>query len=146
MSSKFVDIDKVVEQANTFEKQLSELAPAAKAEAKKVIAEVEAQVQEANDVVFDFSAENRVREAGYTNSEAEDLAYIVKTKKIGQIFFFKNTAKIVTPFKTVVDAQVYLTALEDSLVSCHKEVDKFTNLSSLDLIKLSFNRFFKRGK
>ena len=104
---------------------------------KKVLAEADAAFAEINDLVSDFSSENRVRAAGYLPSEAEELSTLMRDRKIqiGQLFEFKGKTKVKTPFNTVVDAQVYVTHLQQSLIT-------FTSMSFLDLIKYAFKQLF----
>lgn len=106
-----------------------------------------------NDI-FDFESEDRVRKAGYLPSQAEEIAKFMKDNKIqvGQLFEYDGKSKVLTPFKTVVDAQNYVTALQDRLfeittvdqeimVSQLKtQVQEFTSLSFLGLIGLAFKR------
>ncbi len=119
-------------------------------------AQVEAEIESFNNDVFDFESEARMREAGYLPSQVEDMAKFMKKNNIqvGQLFSFNGKLKVLTPFKTVVDGQNYVTALQDRLfeittvdqeimVSQLKtQVQEFTSLSFLGLIALSFKRLY----
>lgn len=119
--------------------------------------ETDRALSELNGDIFNFESESKVRKAGFTPQQAKDIANIVKTKQIGEIFQYKNKQLVLTPFKTVVDAQVYLTTLQNRLLevttvsaeieilTLKKTINEFTSLSFFDLIKLSFTRLFTKG-
>ncbi len=75
------------------------------------------------DLVLDFSHEDRIRKAGYVPSQAEEIAELSKNYAVGQIFKFRDELKVLTPFKTIVDAQVYLNVLQDRVISLSKDAD-----------------------
>lgn len=113
-------------------------------QALKMAREADEAFNEINHLVSNFSSENRLRAAGYLPSEAEDLAYLMKDKniQIGEIFTFKGKSKVLTPFNTVVDAQVYITTLQSSLIT-------FTTMSFFGLIKYAFKQLvanLRKGK
>lgn len=112
---------------------------------------VESELQEVNDLIFDFSSEERIREAGYSPSQAEQVAMILADRKIkiGEMFECQGRTLVLTPFKTVVPAQEYLYTIQNRLIETLEEQQKyltFTKLSSFDLIKLAFRRFFPKRK
>lgn len=112
------------------------------------------------DDIFDFDSEKRVRQAGYTPQQAEDIAYKLRIEKIqvGQIFQYGNKSLVLTPFKTVVPSQNYMTALQDRLYeittvdqevmvsNLKAQVQWFTSLSFFGLIKLAFKRLISNLK
>lgn len=129
---------------------------------KSLPAENQARIKEANDAledicsdVFDFESEDRVRKAGFTPQQAEDIAYIVKKKQVGEIFQFQGKQLVLTPFKTVVAAQLYLTTIQDrvlelttvpteiEIAGLKKTINEFTSLSFFGLIKLAIKNLLK---
>lgn len=141
----FVDIEQVQledRKANEDFDKLSKESKESVLAAKKV---VDQTIAEINNNDFNYESENRLRKQGFTPSQAEQIAEIIKTKPVGEIFSFRDILYVQTPFKTIVKAQVYLNVLQDSVIQVTNEVTEFTNLSSFDLIKLSIKRLFKRG-
>lgn len=158
------DIDELEARQPEIQKQIEALPK----EQRQIILDqkdqVESELETFNEEVFDFDSEARVRKAGYTMSQAEDMAKYMERKKIkvGQIFQFEGEQKVLTPFKTVVNAQVYMTALQDRLfeiTTVDQEImvsqlktrlDQFTSLSILGLItyvlKRTYNNLFKGNK
>lgn len=137
-----------------------------KEEIKKLPQRVQTEIEVANEVfeamnhdIFDFESEKRVRDAGYTPSEAEEIAFKMRNERIqvGQLFTYQGKQLVLTPFKTVVPAQTYVTSLQDRLfeittvdqevmVSQLKtQVRWFTSLSFFGLIGLALKRLFKTG-
>lgn len=128
-------------------------------ESKKNIQIARKAFEEINNDVFDFASESRVRASGWTAQQAEDIAKLLKRNKIqvGQIFFYNEHQLVLTPFKTIVAAQVYITAVQDRLLeltsvsteveiaNLKKTIQTFTSLSFFGLITLSFKRLFKKG-
>lgn len=119
------------------------------------VAELSDREFEESDIlkdVMNFDSEKRVRKAGFTPQEAEDVAYIIKKKQIGEIFEYKNKQLVLTPFKTVVSAQIYLTTIQDrfleltsvttelEIAELKKTIQEFTSLSFFGLIKLAFKQ------
>lgn len=103
-----------------------------------------------NSVVSDFDAEARIRKANLTQQDAENMAKIIEREKIksGTVFMFtKNDGDTLvfarTPFNTVVQAQVYVDSLQDSLITIDKKNREFTSLSFFGLIKLAFTNLTK---
>lgn len=122
--------------------------------------QVDAEFNEIVGDVFDFEAEDRLRAAGYSPQQAEDLARASKLFGVGKIFEFnirgENRILVQTPFKTVVPAQNYVDALQTRLLelttvevevevsNLKQEISAFTELKFLGLITLAFKRLFKR--
>lgn len=137
-------------QSDEISNKISKLSP----ESQSNIQQVNDAINEMVDDIFDFDSENRVRKAGYLPSEVEELARYMKSNNIqvGQVFQFGSKSKVLTPFKTVVDVQNYVTALQDRLfeittvdqelmVSQLKtQVKEFTSLSFFGLIRLAFKK------
>lgn len=156
--SRFLSDEEIAEYEDSQSKvqeDIKKLSP----EVQKAVAEANEAFEEMTDLVFDFASENRVRSAGYLPSQAENLAKLMRDEKIkvGQIFEFLGKQKVLTPFETVVDAQVYLTALQDRVLETttvpveievaglKKTIQEFTSLSFVGLIGLAIKRLFKRG-
>lgn len=122
-----------------------------------VVAEVNQVFNELEADIFNFDSEDRVRKAGWTPQQAEDIAFILKNKTFGEIFDYKGRPLVLTPFNTVIAPQLYLTALQDRLFelttvtveieisNLKKTINEFTSMSFVGLIKLAFKRLFKRG-
>lgn len=110
--------------------------------------------EEINKDVSNFESEARIRAAGFTQQQAEDIAYLIKTKYVGEIFNYASKQLVLTPFKTVVPAQTYLIAVQDRLLEVtsvpneieiaglKKTIQEFTSLSFFGLIKLAVKRLF----
>lgn len=136
------------------QKQHDEVRKEASLDPKKqrVLDEADDSFNEITSLVEDFDSEDRVRKAGFTPQQAEDIAYILKTKQVGEIFSYRDKQLVLTPFKTVVDAQVYLSLIQDrfleltsvpaevEIADLKKTINKFTSLSFFGLIKLAFKR------
>lgn len=142
--------------------ELQKISDKVRAEAKKdpVTAEALMEADKAFDEitrdVFDFDSEDRVRRHGYTPQQAEDLAFLIKSQdiKVGQLFQFRGKSLVMTPFKTVVESQVYVTTIQDQVINLASEIEvrkneaqilrngiqEFTSLSFFGLIKLAFKR------
>lgn len=111
--------------------------------------------EDVNEIYFNFDHEDRIRAAGYTISEAQDVANLSQKAGVGRIFSYEGEALILTPFKTVVDAQVYVDAIQNRLletttvpveveiIQLKKQIEQFTSLSVVGLIKLTFKKLFK---
>lgn len=124
---------------------------------KEVLREADQALEEIASDVFDFKSEDRVRKAGYTPQQAEDMAFMMKSQNIqvGQLFKFMGKDKVLTPFKTVVDAQQYVNVLQGRVlelttVSAELEtmalketIREFTSLSFFGLITLAFKNLLK---
>lgn len=149
------------EEISQYEKQDREVKEQIKTlpeSSQKAIAEANAAFDEITNDVFDFESESRVRKAGYTPQEAEDIAKIVQRKQVGEIFEFNKQKLVLTPFKTVVPAQTYIQALQDRLLevttvsteieisNLKSKINGFTSLSFFGLIKLAFKRLTKTEK
>jgi hypothetical protein len=129
-------------------------------ELSKMIDQVDDEFEKIGNDVFDFESEDRVRKAGYTPQQVEDIAFKMKTEniKVGQIFQYGGKQLVLSPFKTVVPAQVYLTTIQDRLLEItsvpteveiaglKKTINEFTSLSFLGLIKLAFKRLLTNLK
>jgi hypothetical protein len=133
-------------QSQEIENQISSLPK----ENRSRIEEANTALNEMMDDVNDFESEQRIRKAGFSPQEAEDIAYMVRDHRVGQIFTYNQKSIVLTPFNTVVDAQVYLTAIQDRLLelttvpteveisNLKKTIQEFTSLSFFGLIKLAF--------
>lgn len=124
-------------------------------------AEVSQEIEKISKDVFDFESEDRIRKAGYTPQQAEDIAFLSKSAGVGKMFSYAGKTLVLTPFKTVVDAQIYITAIQDRLLETttvpveievaqlKKAIQEFTSLSFVGLIGLAFKRSFnnlRKGK
>lgn len=119
------------------------------------VAQGDATFDEITKDVFDFESENRVRRAGFNPQQAEDIAFIIKNKQVGEIFSYQGNQLVLTPFKTVVTAQVYLTTIQDrvlelttvpteiEIANLKKTIQEFTSLSFFGLIKLAITNLLK---
>jgi hypothetical protein len=78
---------------------------------------------------------------------------------VGEVFSYRDKHLVLTPFKTVVSSQDYITVLQDrvfelttvpveiEVVNLKKTIQEFTSLSFFGLIKLAFKRInFLKGK
>ena len=125
-------------------------------EVSKMISEVDTAFEEIGNDVFDFESEDRVRKAGYTPQQAEDIAFKIKSERlqVGQIFQYRGKQLVLSPFKTVVPAQLYLTTIQDrvlelttvatevEIAGLKNTINEFTSLSFFGLIKLAFKRLY----
>jgi len=155
--SSFIDAQEFKKLEENHKKVRASMSP----EQLKVAQEADAAFEEITQDVFDFESENRVRRAGYSPQEAEDIAFILKKENIqvGQVFKYHRARGVelltLTPFKTVVPAQTYITSLQDRLFeittvdqevmvsNLKSQVQQFTSLSFFGLIKLAFKRLIK---
>lgn len=121
--------------------------------------------QNAKDLDTQADIEAQWRKAsGLHHTEVEKLLTAMKSKNPGNVIYVGGKAWAKTVFNTVVEAPVYIAALQDRVleistvenetliaqlryycIGLKNETDKFTKLSSLGLMKLSIKRFFKRG-
>jgi hypothetical protein len=156
---QFVTDDKTTErlqkQHDAVQKQIAEMPEENRSFIRSAQAQVDAEITKTNSDIFDnYDHEERIRASGYQISEAEEIARIVRKVGVGQIFEYKNKLKVMTPFKTVVDAQTYVSALQDRLLQTttipveleitqlKDALDGFTSLSFFGLIGLAFKRYF----
>jgi hypothetical protein len=156
-STPFYGKDELNKVQENFDKSLSGLSPERQAEVNKNRAEVQELVDYENyKMDLQFQAEAQMRAAtGLSHSDAEDLMMIMKDKvqrgqlKVGQTYSYKSKTFVWTPYNTVVLADLYIASLQDAVVRVTDAVaaapENVTNLGFLDLIKLAFKRFFKRG-
>lgn len=147
-----------------FEKDLSKLSLNDLVNLNKAREIVDIHIENVNNDLDEKNViDNKWRSQDYKPSEAEALLNIAKTQKIGEVFKYggresKDLVKvgeepytrhdkilIVTPYNTVVSANVYIESLQESLLAYHNENIKFTSLSFFDLINLAFKRLFKKG-
>ncbi len=126
---------------------------------------VDEELEKVNKDFIDIDNENRIRKSGYLPSQAEQIAEIAKTKNVGEVFLWSEDTLnieegqkkkvyscggkflVKTPFSTVVDAQIYLSALENKVLelselnTSKKEVVK-TKMSKL---KSKIKKLIKKG-
>jgi hypothetical protein len=135
------------------QRQVEAMEPEARTRVREAQATVNLEIEKINGEVFDFERENRLRKQGMSPGRAEELALKLKEVKIGQLFQFYGETKVVTPFKTVVTGQEYVTFLQERILDnpqFKKEVQlssalkSYTDLSSFGLIKLAIKRAFGR--
>lgn len=125
-----------------FEEDLIKLPEGSRTNLQEARNQVQAAIDEVNDFDFNFEAENRLRAKGYTPNQAESLAHLQKVFKPGQVFQYQGKAYIKTVYNTIVPAEIYIQAIEKSLVDF---TTMFTNLSFFGLIKEAFKTLFKKG-
>lgn len=137
------------------DKKVKEQIKALPESSQAAIREVDEAFNEITNDVFDFDSENRVRAAGYTPQQAEDIAKLSRSSGVGMMFRHNNKNLVLTPFKTVVDAQLYLSAVQNRLLelttvpvevevaNLKSMVKSFTSLSFFGLIKLAFTNLLK---
>jgi hypothetical protein len=135
--------------------QVEGMEPEVRAKVREAQAIVDLEISKINSEVFDFERENRLRDKGISPRHAEELALIIKDVKVGQLFEFYGKIKVVTPFKTVVSGQEYVTFLQERILDnpqFKKEVElcsalkSYTSLSNFGLIKLAIKRIFRSKK
>lgn len=155
--SGFID-KKEIASLEAKDKEVKEKIKTLPKESQEAIAIVNQTFDEMNNDVFDFESEARVRQAGYTPQQAEDIEKIVKRKQVGEIFEFNKQQLVLTPFQTVVPAQTYVQALQDRVLqlttvpaeveisNLKAKINGFTSLSFFGLIKLAFKRLTKTEK
>lgn len=127
-------------------------------ESQEAIRQANAAFEEITNDVFDFESENRIRKAGWTPSQAEDIAKLSRKNGVGKMFQYDKKTLVLTPFKTVVEAQVYLSVVQDRLleltsvpvetevIQLKQTIKSFTSLTFFGLIKLAFSSLFKQGE
>lgn len=152
--SGFVDTKELKGLADNHLEQRAILKTLSK-ETQEGVAQADAAFEEMTRDVFDFESEARVRKAGFTPQQAEDIANMVRTKQVGQIFQYQGKQLVLTPFKTVVPAQTYLTTIQDrvlelttvpteiEIAGLKKTINEFTSLSFFGLIKLAITKLLK---
>lgn len=148
---------------------IAKLSVERQAEVRAMQAEVDSEIAKVNgDLDAKFDIEKRWREAsGLHHLDAENVLKSMSKEPVGKIVPMYGKQWVHTPFKTVVQAQVYVDALQGRVMQLSNEdaeitigslmdqrrqiieaykAQSFTNMSSLDLMKLSIKRLFQRGK
>lgn len=140
-NSKFLAHDDVQGVKENHEKVRASM----NAEQRALAEEGDRAFDEMNKDIFDFDSEARIRNSGFKQSEAEELAKIVKTKQVGQVFQYGSKFMVLTPFKTVVPAQLYVNTIQESLLVTTDALQTFTSASFFGLIRLAFKRLITKG-
>lgn len=154
--------DKNVLEANEkrFKDDVSKLDP----KTQKDVLSARQQVQEELDIQNanmnkQFDVEAQMRNAtGFTHSATERLmeemkdALNSKRLRVGQTYLFQGKAFVWTPYKTIVQADLYISSMQDvvlkltdAITTLEVKVNKsnVTKLTFVDLIKLAFKRLLK---
>lgn len=155
----FVSAKKLSKLQKNFDDQVSKLSETGRKRALAVKAEVdEAFNQMAGELDEEVAIENRLRAAsGLHHEDAKDVIANMKDLPVGKIKMIHGKIWVLTPFNTVVEAQVYMDMLQQRFLELtsapiEEELDKlktyiraYTKLGFLDLIRLAFKRLLKRG-
>lgn len=140
--SSFLDQEDLEQAEANFKKDTARLSKADRESVLDTRAQVQASIDEVNNIDFNFDAENRLRAKGYSPGQAEALAHLQKVFKTGQVFQYQGKAYIKTVYNTIMPVEEYVKVIEKSLVDF---TTMFTNLSFFGLIKEAFKRLFKKG-
>lgn len=145
-------------QANS-DAQFEKLSESKKKQALSIKAEVDATFNEMNQDLNDqIDIEARMRVAsGLHHRHAEEVIAVLRNLPVGKIKQMHGKLWVLTPFNTVVEAQVYLDLIQNRFLELtsapvEEELNKlktyiraFTQLGFLDLIRLAFKRLLKRN-
>lgn len=147
---------------------VAKLSPERQSEIKAMQAEVDFEIAKNNkDLDAQFDIEAKWREAtGLHHADAQEVLSKMRNEPVGKIKQMFGKQWVFTPFNTVVQAQVYVDALQGRLIQLSSQdaeatigalmeqrrqiieaykAQSFTNLSAFGLMKLSIKRLFQRG-